>query len=302
MATFKTCDGMRRRDFIKVGALGVGGLTLGNYLQMAAAGEAGGRTAKAGIFINLPGGPSHMDTFDLKPDAPKEYRGLFNPIKSNVSGVEFCEHLPKLAGCADKFAILRGVSHTLGAHALGQEYVTTGSPPLPALEYPGYGSVVAKEFPAVKELPTYVAIPNTNRGAGFLGVKYAPLNTGSTPRAGQPYSVRGITLRNGLTVAEVEKRQNLLKDLDGTFKGFEQNSQLLDGLDKFNQQAYSMITSNAPAKRSTSARNPPRSRNRSAKTRSASVACLRCGSSIPGSPSSRSAWEGGTPTPTTSPG
>jgi hypothetical protein len=108
MATFKTCDGMRRRDFIKVGALGVGGLTLGNYLQMAAAGEVGGRTAKAGIFINLPGGPSHMDTFDLKPDAPKEYRGLFNPIKSNVSGVEFCEHLPKLAGCADKFAILRG--------------------------------------------------------------------------------------------------------------------------------------------------------------------------------------------------
>ncbi len=244
MAVHKTCDGMQRRDFLKVGALGIGGLTLSNYLHLAEAGQTARGGAKAAIFINLPGGPSHMDTFDLKPDAPKEYRGLFNPIKTNAPGVEFCEHMPKLAKCADKFAILRGVSHTLGAHQLGQTYVNTGNRPLPSLEYPGYGSVVAKEFPSPKDLPPFVAIPsNKSQKPGFLGVKYAPLNTGGTPRAGQPFSVRGVALRNGLTVAEVEKRQNLLKDLDGTFRSIEKNNQLLDGLDRFSQQAYSMITS-----------------------------------------------------------
>ena len=243
MAIYKTCDGVKRRDFLKVGALGVGGLSLAQYLQLAEAGQKKAGSAKAAIFINLPGGPSHMDTFDLKPKAPKEYRGLFNPIQTKASGVEICEHMPKLASCADKFAILRGVSHTLGAHALGQEYVTTGTRPIPALKYPGFGSVVAKEFSAPKDLPPYVAVPNTRQGAGYLGVKYAPLNTGSTPRAGQAFSVRGISLRNGLTVREVEKRQGLLKDLDTTFKGVEKNSQLLDGLDKFGQQAYEMITS-----------------------------------------------------------
>jgi hypothetical protein len=245
MAIHKTCDGMHRRDFIQVGGLGVAGLTLSQYLQMAEAGQAREGAAKAGIFINLTGGPTHMDTFDLKPKAPKEYRGLFNPIRTNVPGVEFSEHLPKLAKCADKFAILRGVSHTLGAHALGQEYVNTGTKPLPSLEYPGYGSVVAKEFATPKDLPPFVAIPNSRQKSGYLGVKYAPLNTGSTPRAGQPFSVRGITLQNGLTITDVEKRQNLLKELDGTFRGFEKKNQLLDGLDKFGKQAYNMITSKA---------------------------------------------------------
>ena len=108
-----TCDGVRRRDFLKVGAIGAG-LSLSGYLRMAAAGEVKGAKATNAIFVNLTGGPSHMDTFDLKPDAPSEFRGEFNPIKTNVAGVEISEHLPKLAQCADKFAILRGVSHTLG--------------------------------------------------------------------------------------------------------------------------------------------------------------------------------------------
>ncbi len=243
MAAFQTCDGVRRRDFLKVGVLGTAGLSLSSYLRMAAAGEVNRGTAQSAIFINLPGGPSHMDTFDLKPDAPAEYRGEFNPIKTNVPGIEFCEHLPKLAQCADKFAILRGVTHTLGAHALGQEYINTGNRPLPATEFPGYGAVVSKELSTPQDLPPFVAIPNSNQRPGFLGVKYAPLNTGGTPRPGQPFSVRGITLGNGLTISEVEKRQGLLKDLDRTFDGLEKNSQLIEGLDRFNQQAYAMITS-----------------------------------------------------------
>jgi hypothetical protein len=238
------CDGLRRRDFLKAGAIGGAGFSLANYLQLAQAGEVNPHAkGKAGILIYLTGGPSHMDTFDLKPDAPAEFRGTFNPIKTNVDGVEFSEHLPKLAQCADKFAILRGVSHTLAAHALGQEYVNTGNRPLPSIQFPGYGAVVSKELPGSPDLPSFVAIPNTNQRPGYLGVKYAPLNTGATPRAGAPFSVRGISLGSGVTIEDVEKRQNLLADLDRTFKGYEEKSQLVEGLDRFSQQAHDIITS-----------------------------------------------------------
>ena len=245
MANHFTCDGVRRRDFLKAGVLGAGGLSLANFLQMAEAGQVSSGKAQAGIFINLNGGPSHMDTFDLKPDAPSEYRGTFNPIATNVPGIQISEHLPKLAACQDKFTILRGVTHTLGAHALGTEYVNTGNRPLPSLEFPGYGAVVTKEKPTAKDLPPFVSIPNSQQKPGFLGVKYASLNTGSTPRPGQPFSVRGISLGNGLTLREIEKRQSLLRDLDTTFKGFESQNGLLDGMDRFSQQAYSIITSKA---------------------------------------------------------
>src|SRR5262245_10286091 len=242
MAISLTCDGIKRRDFLRVGAIGAG-LSLTNYLRLAAAGEVGPAKAKAAIFVNLTGGPSHMDTFDLKPDAPAEYRGPRSPIKTNAPGVEISEQLPKLAQCADKFAILRGVTHTLGAHELGTEYVNSGNRPLPSLEYPGYGAVVTKELGGPKDLPPFVAIPNSNQRAGFLGVQYAPLNTTSAPRPGQPYSVRGISLGNGITIEEIERRNSLLADLDKTFAAVESNSQLLTGLDRFTEQAHAIITS-----------------------------------------------------------
>ena len=243
MQIHQTCDGVRRRDMLKFGALTVGGLTLSQYMQMAEAGELKTGRADRAIFIELNGGPSHMDTFDLKPDAPDEVRGKFKPIKTNVPGIEISEHLPKLAGCADKFAILRGVSHTLAAHRLGREYVNTGSKPIPALEYPSYGAVVAKECPGDPDIPTHVAVPRAGHGAGFLGIKYAALETKSSPNFGQPFSVRGISLPGGIGVDEVNRRQNLLKKLDRRFADLEKNDQLLDGLDRFGDQAYSMITS-----------------------------------------------------------
>ncbi len=243
MAIHKTCDGLSRRDVLRCGVLGGVGLTLPGYLRLADAGMIQKPKADAAIFINLQGGPSHLDTFDMKPDAPDEVRGSFNPVKTNVPGVEFCEHLPQLAQCADKFAILRGVSHTLAAHQLGSEYVNTGNRPLPSLQYPAFGAVVAKERPGPPDLPDFVAIPNSTQRAGYLGVKYAPLNTATTPRAGAPFSVRGISLPGGVTVADVEKRHTLLAALDRTFTELESDNQLLDGLDRFGQQAYSIVTS-----------------------------------------------------------
>lgn len=248
MTSHRTCDGVRRRDFMKVGVVGSLGLTLPDFLRLSEAGETKRsnrpKRATSAIFIEMPGGPSHMDTFDLKPDAPKEYRGTFNPIKTNVPGVEISEHLPKLAKIADKFAILRGVSHTLAAHQLGREYVITGNRPLPSLEYPGIGSVVIKELSSGPvDMPGFVAVPNTSQRPGFLGVRYAPFATAKTPTANAPFTVRGIALSGGLTVKEVQRRKTLREELDRTFRSVEENDQLLEGLDSFSNRAHSIITS-----------------------------------------------------------
>ena len=244
MANHKQCDGFTRRDAIKIGMIGSAGLTMANYLKMAEAGEINTKArGKSAIFIELPGGPSHMDTFDLKPNAPSEFRGKFNPIKTNAAGVEICEHLPNLAKCADKYVILRGVSHSLGAHALGQQFVFTGNRPNPSLDYPAYASVVAKELSGPVDLPASVSIPKMKTGPGHLGVKYASLQTNAVPRAGQPFNVRGITLGNGVSLEQIERRQGLLKDLDHTFDSIQENNNLLGGLDKFSQKAFDIITS-----------------------------------------------------------
>lgn len=244
MPTTTTCNGVRRRDFLKAGVIGGTGLTLANYLKFASAGEVASKaTANAAIFINLTGGPTHMDTFDLKPEAKAEFRGEFNPIDTAVPGIQISEHLPKLAQNMHLFTILRGVTHTLGAHELGTEYVNAGNRPLPSLEYPGYGAIVTKELGGNGNIPPNVAIPASRQKTGYLGVQYAPLNTGATPKPGEMFSVRGLKLAGGLTVDAVEKRQALLNDLDKTFRGVEETNQLVRGLDKFGQQAHAMITS-----------------------------------------------------------
>jgi len=226
------CDGISRRDFVRVGAIGTG-LSLASYLRIAHAGEAKPAKATGAIFVWLGGGPSHLDTFDPKPDAPAEIRGEFKPTNTNANGVQICEHLPKLAKLADSYAIVRGITHTLAGHELGTEYLSTGSRPIPSLVYPGYGAVISKEVAGDKELPHFVAIPTTPQKAGYLGVGYAPLQTNDVPKPGVAFSVRGISLGNGPTVEEFEKRQKLLTDLDTTFKGAEADSKLIEGMDKF---------------------------------------------------------------------
>jgi hypothetical protein len=243
MSMHRTCDGMKRRDFIRIGGIATGGLTLANYLQLAEAGHVKEGHATSGIFIDLNGGPSHIDTFDPKPDAPDGIRGDFKTIETCVPGVRISEHLPKLAACFDKYAIVRGVSHTLAAHRLGSEYVNTGSRPIASLEYPGYGSVVTRERGVDADIPPFVAIPNGGQRPGFLGIQYAPMNTSAQPQRGKPFNVRGISLGAGVTVEQIDRRQNLLKELDRTFASLEGRDQLLTGLDRFSEKAFSMITS-----------------------------------------------------------
>ena len=246
MATHTFCDGVQRRDFLKVGAVSGFGLGMGlpQFLAKAKEGDLNPKAkGKAAIFVRLGGGPTHMDTFDLKPDAPDSHRGEFKEIKTNVPGMRFCEHLPKLAKVADKFAILRGVSHTLAAHALGTQYLMTGNRPLPSLRYPSYGAVVSKEMESPKELPAFVAVPNQgNYPTGFLGVEYGPFETGSTPTAGEPMQVRGLALR-GITLDDVDRRNNMVAKYDQAFGSFAQNDKILAGMDEFSAKAYQMMRS-----------------------------------------------------------
>ena len=241
MATHKYCDGVNRRDFLKVGALAGAGLTLPGYMAMAKDGQLDGAKAKSAIFVRLSGGPSHMDTFDLKPNAPETHRGEFKEIKTNVPGMRFCEHLPGLAKVADKFSILRGVSHTLAAHKLGSLYLQTGNRPLPSLQYPAYGAVVSKELQNDPAIPPFVAIPKGGSNpTGFLGVENGPFELGTTPKAGQPVNVRGLT---GINVDDVNRRQDMLKKYDNAFGDFAEADGLLSGMDEFSQRAYEMMRS-----------------------------------------------------------
>jgi hypothetical protein len=231
-----------RRQMLKVGVLGTG-LTLSDYLRLNAADSQ--QKSRSAILVFLRGGPAHQDTFDLKPQAPAEYRGQFRPIHTSASGVEICEHLPRLARLADRYAIIRGVTHNLAAHNLGTRYLMTGNRPTPVVQYPMYGSVVSREFPAAEDLPSFVSIDEPVEGPGYLGAEHGPLSTGEKPRYGQPFRVRGITLGDGLTIEQYRKRRSLLTDLDQAFAGFESLDESVRGLDRFSEQAYRIISSPA---------------------------------------------------------
>ena len=228
-----------RREMLKVGALG--GLSLSQYLRARA--NSRERLAKrSGIFIFLEGGPSHQDTFDLKPNAPAEYRGEFKPISTAVPGIQICELLPRLAKRMKDFAIIRGLSHTLADHGIGKKYLLTGNRPSQTLSYPEYGAVVSKIHPSAFDLPSYVSIDESFVGPGYLGNEFSAL-TANKPTYGIPYSVRGISLEDGLTVEKYNSQKKLLDDLDTAFRGFEGLDESVRGLDRFGEQAHDIISS-----------------------------------------------------------
>lgn len=222
--------------------------TLASSLQPGiAAAEAtsghGDLPQRAGILIFLSGGPAHQDTFDLKPAAPAEFRGEFQPIATKTAGLAICEHLPRIASITDKLAIVRAVSHNLPDHGLGSRYVLTGNRPTPVIDYPSLGSVISKEQIGRDDLPRYVAIDRDNEGPGYLGAQFGALETGEHPRVGRPFSVRGITLEEGVTIEQFSKRRNLAKEVDTLFAGYEQISDDVRSLDQFSAQAYKIISS-----------------------------------------------------------
>ncbi len=236
------CDGVSRRNFLKIGALGLGGLSLPQLLQAEA--QSGiRRSHKSVIMIFLPGGPSHQDMFDLKMDAPSEIRGEFKPIKTKVPGIQICEHLPRLAAMMDKLAIIRSIVGATGDHYAFQCLTGRSHLNQPAGGWPCLGSVLSKvQGPINKVVPPFVGlspkmghVPWSDAGTpGFLGVSHAPFKPEG---AGKEDMVL-----NGVTLDRLADRKALLKSFDG-FRRDVDASGLMTGLDTFNEQAFGIMTS-----------------------------------------------------------
>lgn len=241
------CRGPSRRDFLKVGFLGGLGLTLGDYFQLqeAQAEEALSRDpkAKSAIFIFLHGGLSHLDSFDPKPYAPIEYRGELGVAETNTGEV-FSGTLGRLSKMADKFSVIRSMTHGEAAHERGTHNMLTGFRPSPAIVYPSFGSVVAHEYGPRNDLPAYIAVPAANDpylGTGYLSSAYGAFSVGGEP-ANKNFQVRDLNLPDGVTAERMDARRSLLQSVDSHFAALE-SSDALDAMDSYYQRAYDLISS-----------------------------------------------------------
>lgn len=238
-----------RRDFIKIGSLGFFGLTLADLFQWQSlqAAKTAGREMSC-IILWLAGGPSHTDMFDPKPEAPEDIRGPFRAISTNVPGIQICEHLPKAAKHADKYHIIRSLTSKEANHERATNYLLTGHLPLPTIEYPSIGSVIAKEKGGKNSLPPYVVIPESgaSMGSGFIGSAYNPFAT-SDPNA-KSFKVRDLELPLGVTTERMKQRKALLNLVDSKFRAVDANPALINGMNSFYERAYDLMSSPAAKK------------------------------------------------------
>ncbi len=240
-SSHKFCDGATRRDFLQIGAFGAG-LTLADMLRLNTASAAttnkkqASRSQKSAIMIYLPGGPSHMDMYDLKPEAPVEFKGDFNPIKTNVTGVEICEHFPMQAKMWDKLSCVRSIV-SVDEHS--DSLVMTGYPDRVnrIADHPCFGSVVSKlRSGNTGAVPPFVSLRGMSRGTepGYLGIAHRPFTPG-----GQGNS--NLRLANGVTVDRLEERKNLLEKFDDTKREIDATGTMV-GMDAYNEKALEMVT------------------------------------------------------------
>jgi hypothetical protein len=224
------CDGVSRRSFLQVGALGFAGLTLADVLR--AEGAKSGASERAVINIHLGGGPSHQDMFDLKPDAPAEYRGEFRPIATNVSGLEICEHFPLLATMADKFAVIRSLIGSVGQHANFQTHTGFSNKELRNVGgRPALGSVVAKVHGDTSTgAPSFISYNGGD--PGYLGPVYKPFK----PEGGS------LRLHAQLDASRLDGRTNLLSQLDNLRRDIDASGQM-EALDSYTSRAVDVVTS-----------------------------------------------------------
>ena len=232
------CDGVSRREFLKIGSLALGGMSLLEMLSAEA--QAGVRSShKAIIMIYLPGGPAHQDTFDLKMDAPSEIRGEFKPIKTNVPGIEICEHLPRLAQHMDKFAVIRSLVGARDEHASNLCFSGYTMAESSQNHAPDMGSVISyAQGPVEKTVPPFVNLaqrtqhpPYNDPGPGFLGLAHRALNPNGP-------MMHDMTLE-GMTLDRLSNRRQLLDSMDRYRKGVDN----LNGMDALHQRAFDLLTS-----------------------------------------------------------
>jgi len=234
-----------RRGFLKVGALAVGGLTLPDLLRLRAA-QPTTANKKSVILVWLAGGPSHIDMYDLKPDAPAEVRGEFKPIPTNVPGIQVGEHLPHQATIFDKLAVVRSAFHTNAGHGMGSQWMQTGYQATIEVNdniYPSTGSVVAKmKGPNDPGLPAYVNLPRqvSFGKAAYLGASYNPFSPDSNPNDPN-FRVKNLKLPGRVDGSRLDRRKQLLHDLDTIRRDIDTKGDI-EGLDTFYRDGLEMVT------------------------------------------------------------
>ncbi len=242
----KNCDGSTRRDFLKVGALGLGALTLPDLLRACAAAQAHGQPTRntSVVWLWLGGGPTHVETFDPKMTAPAEFRSVVGAVQSNVPGVELGGVLPRIAGVADKMAFVRSFAHTNSGHGGGTHWVMTGYNFPPADNgqgqvKPGMGAILARHRGAnnpATGLPTYVRMNGIlGDGPAWLGSAYAPFDTAGNART-------NMELR--MTMDRLSERRAMLRSFDTVDRNIDRSG-VMSGLDSFERQAYELLLSRA---------------------------------------------------------
>jgi hypothetical protein len=247
------CDGVTRRGFIKIGAFGAG-LTLAEMLRLRASAGTPSST-KSAIMIYLPGGPSHMDMYDLKPDAPKEFRGEFKPIPTNVPGVQICELFPLQARMWDKFAVLRSIvsvdEHSDSLVMTGYSENTNR-----VAHHPSFGAVVSKLRGSAGDIPPFVSLRGSTIGTepGYLGVGHRPF----TPDGP---GVNNLRLANGVNAPRVADRKSLLQSFDSIRRDMDA-SDTMRGMDTFAARAFDMVASGTVRKALDLKHEDPRVRDR----------------------------------------
>jgi hypothetical protein len=257
------CDGVTRRDFVRVGGVTALGLGLADFfrLRQAASGrEAAASAARSCILIWLDGGPSHLETFDLKPAAPSEVRGPFQPISTAVPGTQVCELLPRTAQMLDRVSLVRSMTSPLGEHNFGAHYLLSGYKPSPVIDYPSFGSVVAHMHDerslasnrgrSNNLLPNHIAVPTFRvgggrlSGQGFLPEQTRPFSVGGDP-AKPDFQVRDLDLYPAITTNRLDRRRSFLNAFDRFHHGAERSGGQLGEatIDPAFEQAYRLVTS-----------------------------------------------------------
>ena len=245
-----TCEGnpLSRRGFLTVGAVGGLGLNLASFLQMRQAKAELKKydfiKAKADsvIHVFLPGGMAHQESFDPKPFSPIEYRGEMGTIKTNTGEV-VSEAIPQLAKIADRFAIIRSMTHGEAAHERGTHNMFTGYKPSPALQFPSFGSVISHEYGPRNNLPPYVCIPNQPNifaGMGYLSSSFAPFSLGADPASGG-FKVRDLSLPSGVSDERFARRRSALEAVNDYFAE-KDKSDKVGAMSSFYEGAYSLIS------------------------------------------------------------
>jgi hypothetical protein len=251
MSHSQSSGSVQRRDFLRIGGLGMCGVTMLDVLRAQAAPSPNAPKAKAKhmICVWLGGGPPHTDMFDMKPNAAAEYRGEFKPIKTNIPGLEVCELMPGLAKLADKYTVIRSVTtmNKPGDHARAPFYWLTGNPRLPSgtEEYPMYGSAVAKFRPGPADLPTFatlgiIDVHTINAIApSFLGPAYNPLIF--DPVASKDDITKMLTPQ--IEVPSFDRNVDLLRQLDNGLRKMDKLDPVIEGLDQYQKTAFNMLRS-----------------------------------------------------------